>query len=46
MLRNDPKSSSRPAPGLAMRLGWFVLLWLSGVASVACVAGLLRLVAT
>ncbi|GJE79092.1 DUF2474 domain-containing protein [Methylorubrum thiocyanatum] len=33
------------AQGVAARLGWFVLLWLGGVASVAGVALLLRFVA-
>ncbi|MCE4224979.1 hypothetical protein HCU64_14550 [Methylobacterium sp. C25] len=32
-------------PGLAARLGWFVLLWLGGVASVASVALMLRFIA-
>ncbi|MCL3883190.1 DUF2474 family protein [Marivita sp. GX14005] len=34
----------RPAPGsLLRRLGWFVLLWLGGVAAVGAVAYILRL---
>lgn len=47
----DPAMSEVPAPapdqapGLWVRLGWFGLLWLAGVASIAFVAGLLRLVA-
>jgi hypothetical protein len=33
---------SRPEPPLARRLGWFVLLWLCGVAGVAAVSLVLR----
>ena len=32
----------RPEPPLLRRLGWFVVLWLGGVASVAVVSLVLR----
>ena len=32
------------SPSLASRLMWFILLWAAGVATVACVAYLIRLV--
>jgi len=32
----------RPEPPLLRRLGWFVLLWLGGVASIAVVSVVLR----
>ena len=39
------RSTGVPAtpPGLLRRLGWFVLLWLSGVAAVAVVGLAIRL---
>ena len=31
-----------PEPRLARRLGWFVLLWIGGVATVAAISFILR----
>jgi len=36
------RTRGRPEPPLARRLGWFVLLWLGGVAGVAVVSAVLR----
>ena len=35
-------ANDRPEPPLVQRLGWFVLLWVGGVASVALVSVALR----
>jgi len=43
---SDPESSSRdqkPTPSWWSRLLWFVLLWVIGVAAVAIVGGLIKL---
>jgi hypothetical protein len=40
MAASDPRSNLEPP--LLRRLGWFVLLWLGGVASVAAVSLVLR----
>lgn len=44
-LGRDPATAPDRTPGLWVRLGWFGLLWLGGVVSVSCVAGLLHRVA-
>ena len=41
MPRDDLREQKTPP--LALRLMWFVLLWLGGVAGVAAVAAILRL---
>ena len=38
----EPRQKRETPPGLGRRLGWFVLLWLGGVASVGAVSLLLR----
>jgi hypothetical protein len=43
MPRQAGPSIDAPPPSLASRLGWFVLLWLGGVAAVALVGLIIKL---
>jgi hypothetical protein len=38
----EPRQKAEAPTGIGRRLGWFVLLWLGGVASVGAVSLLLR----